>query len=57
MYFPISGSGRFCFLELKSVTIVRQGRAVFPDAPTLRGGGTSQRPRRRGYPAMPIALE
>ncbi len=26
-----------CFLEVKSVTLVRQGKALFPDAPTLRG--------------------
>ncbi|TET39741.1 MAG: hypothetical protein E3J65_03190 [Dehalococcoidia bacterium] len=81
--FLISSSSRFCFLEVKSVTLVRQGRALFPDAPTLRGmrqpssssssertpspspptmrwipnlGETSERPRRRGSPSMPIAL-
>jgi len=26
-----------CFLEVKSVTLVQEGRAFFPDAPTLRG--------------------
>ena len=26
-----------CFLEVKSVTLVQEGRALFPDAPTLRG--------------------
>ena len=35
--FLLSGSNRFCFLEVKSVTLVRQGRALFPDAPTPRG--------------------
>jgi sugar fermentation stimulation protein A len=26
-----------CFLEVKSVTLVQRGKALFPDAPTLRG--------------------
>lgn len=26
-----------CFVETKSVTLVEEGRALFPDAPTLRG--------------------
>ena len=26
-----------CFLEVKSVTLVKDGIAIFPDAPTLRG--------------------
>jgi sugar fermentation stimulation protein A len=29
--------GRECFLEVKSVTLVKQGVALFPDAPTVRG--------------------
>ncbi len=29
--------GRECFLEVKSVTLVQQGVALFPDAPTVRG--------------------
>jgi sugar fermentation stimulation protein A len=29
--------GQECFLEVKSVTLVKQGVALFPDAPTVRG--------------------
>lgn len=29
--------GRRCFVEVKSVTLVRDGLALFPDAPTVRG--------------------
>jgi sugar fermentation stimulation protein A len=32
-----SGNGRNFYIEAKSVTLVREGRALFPDAPTLRG--------------------
>ncbi|MFQ5826879.1 MAG: DNA/RNA nuclease SfsA [Dehalococcoidia bacterium] len=35
--FLLGGEGGACFLEVKSVTLVREGRALFPDAPTLRG--------------------
>jgi len=35
--FLLSGSDSQCFLEVKSVTLVRRGTALFPDAPTLRG--------------------
>lgn len=32
-----SGNGRHFYIEAKSVTLVKEGRALFPDAPTLRG--------------------
>lgn len=35
--FLLSGPDAKCFLEVKSVTLVKQGIALFPDAPTLRG--------------------
>jgi len=35
--FLLSGSDSPCFLEVKSVTLVNKGTALFPDAPTLRG--------------------
>jgi sugar fermentation stimulation protein A len=31
------GAGQRCWLETKSVTLVENGRALFPDAPTERG--------------------
>ncbi len=41
---PVYGSGRFdlllvppCLIEVKSCTVVREGVALFPDAPTARG--------------------
>ena len=33
----LEGDGQSCFIETKSVTLVEDGRAWFPDAPTLRG--------------------
>ena len=30
-------NGKTCFIEVKSVTLVQGGLALFPDAPTLRG--------------------
>jgi sugar fermentation stimulation protein A len=33
----IDAEGRPCWLEVKSVTLVNDGEACFPDAPTLRG--------------------
>jgi sugar fermentation stimulation protein A len=33
----LSKDGTLCFLEVKSVTLVKDGTAMFPDAPTLRG--------------------
>jgi sugar fermentation stimulation protein A len=35
--FLLSGPNSQCFLEVKSVTLVKKGMALFPDAPTLRG--------------------
>lgn len=35
--FRLSRGEEECFLEVKSVTLVRGGRAFFPDAPTSRG--------------------
>lgn len=35
--FLLSSHISLCFLEVKSVTLVQEGRALFPDAPTLRG--------------------
>lgn len=33
----LRAEGELCFIEVKSVTLVMEGRALFPDAPTLRG--------------------
>ena len=33
----LEGDGQPCFIETKSVTLVENGRAWFPDAPTIRG--------------------
>ena len=33
----LSGEGQRCLVEAKSVTLVREGLALFPDAPTSRG--------------------
>lgn len=35
--FLLARGKRQCFLEVKSVTLVKDGVALFPDAPTLRG--------------------
>jgi len=35
--FRLSGSKGVCWVETKSVTLVRDGTALFPDAPTERG--------------------
>jgi len=35
--FLLSRSFSQCFLEVKSATLIQEGRALFPDAPTLRG--------------------
>lgn len=44
--------GQRCFIETKSVTLVEAARALFPDAPTVRGVRhlqELQRARREGY--------
>ncbi len=33
----LSGPPGLCYIELKSATLVRNGKAIFPDAPTERG--------------------
>jgi sugar fermentation stimulation protein A len=33
----VMGNGGFCYLEMKSATLVEDGVALFPDAPTSRG--------------------
>lgn len=35
--FLLDGPGGKCYVETKSVTLVEEGVALFPDAPTLRG--------------------
>ncbi|MBN2416525.1 DNA/RNA nuclease SfsA [bacterium] len=35
--FLLTGGNGRCFVEVKSVTLVESGTALFPDAPTLRG--------------------
>ena len=35
--FRLSNSGQICYVEVKSVTLVNDGIALFPDAPTTRG--------------------
>ena len=35
--FYLKGSSETCWLEVKSVTLVEDGRGLFPDAPTKRG--------------------
>ncbi len=35
--FKLSGSRGSSFIEVKSCTLVEEGRAIFPDAPTIRG--------------------
>lgn len=36
-FFITEESGKGCYLEVKSVTLVKDGTAMFPDAPTERG--------------------
>ncbi len=35
--FSLEGIDRRCLLEVKSVTLITNGRGLFPDAPTVRG--------------------
>ncbi len=35
--FMLQGDDRRCYVEVKNVTLVRDGCALFPDAPTIRG--------------------
>jgi sugar fermentation stimulation protein A len=35
--FKLTGSGGSSFIEVKSCTLIEDGRAIFPDAPTARG--------------------
>ncbi|MBF8265812.1 MAG: hypothetical protein HW384_1676, partial [Dehalococcoidia bacterium] len=35
--FLLQNNSQFCYVEVKSVTLVEQGRGLFPDAPTERG--------------------
>ncbi len=35
--FSLDGKGKGCFIEAKSCTLVEEGVALFPDAPTKRG--------------------
>ena len=35
--FKLTGPGCASFIEVKSCTLVEDGRAIFPDAPTIRG--------------------
>lgn len=35
--FCLANGGERCYVEVKSVTLVEDGRGLFPDAPTLRG--------------------
>ncbi|MDO8636032.1 MAG: DNA/RNA nuclease SfsA [Dehalococcoidia bacterium] len=35
--FLLQDNSQFCYLEVKSITLVEQGRGLFPDAPTERG--------------------
>jgi sugar fermentation stimulation protein A len=35
--FLLKSAGEACLVEVKSCTLVKQGKAMFPDAPTLRG--------------------
>ena len=53
----LSGSNGACFIEVKSVTLVEDGVALFPDAPTERGRrhvGELVRAVREGYRAAVV---
>ena len=53
----LSGPGGACFIEVKSVTLVEDGVALFPDAPTERGRrhlGALVRAMEEGYRAAAV---
>ena len=55
--FFLSSPKSQCFLEVKSVTLVRRGRALFPDAPSERGRRHMESltwARREGYAAAVV---
>jgi len=55
--FMLTGPRSQCFLEVKSVTLVTGGKALFPDAPTLRGTRHLKSltwARREGYAAAVV---
>ena len=55
--FLLSGPRSQCFLEVKSVTLVAGGKALFPDAPTVRGRKHLESltwARREGYAAAVV---
>lgn len=57
--FLLSDGTQDCLLEVKSVTLIREGVALFPDAPTLRGTRhlrTLIRAKQEGYEAAVIFL-
>jgi len=59
MDFRIQNGGETCFLEVKSVTLVREGKALFPDAPTSRGArhlAELARARQEGYRAVALFI-
>ena len=52
-----TGRGGKCYVETKSVTLVRRGVAIFPDAPTERGRkhlGTLAHAKRAGHRAAVV---
>ncbi|MFZ5648889.1 MAG: DNA/RNA nuclease SfsA [Bacillota bacterium] len=54
-FFLAEGPGEGCYLEVKSVTLVEEGVALFPDAPSERGARHLEElaaARREGYRAV-----
>lgn len=54
-FFLTEGPGKGCYLEVKSVTLVEDGVALFPDAPSERGARHLEElaaARREGYRAV-----
>jgi sugar fermentation stimulation protein A len=55
--FLLSRGSEKCYVEVKSVTLVEEGKALFPDAPTLRGTRHLEelvRAREEGYRAAVV---